>query len=124
MTDGIVRANEPVRGPDYNADNVYRVNAADPDARGSGEAFERELKKQKEEEQTEQEALEAAAKAAAEQKPKRSLDDIRDDVVLSSSAREILEQKQGTPAPDEATAKPEGKKDENPPPAPHIRLTA
>ena len=64
MTDGIVRANEPVRGPDYNADNVYRVNAADPDARGSGEAFEREFKKQTEEEQAEQEALEAAKAVA------------------------------------------------------------
>ena len=119
MTDGIVRGNDPVIGPDYTADNVYRVNAADPDARGSGEGFERELKKQKEEEQAELEALEA--KKAAET-PKRSLDDIRDDVVLSSTAQQILGTPPENPAP--SPAQPEEKKDEPPPPTPHIRLTA
>ena len=115
-----IKTGLPLQGGDYSAEPLYHIKGVDADTkRNARENFNDDLaRKKKNEEQEEPPALPDPAEP-----PVNPLEDIRDGVVLSSQAQQILS---GTPTPPPSTS--ESPKnpppDEPPPPLRHIDILA
>jgi hypothetical protein len=124
MPEGVERVEIPVRDSLAGLRTLDRVTPADADQRGGGNGFRQTLKDQEQESQGDSHPKEKEEAASVH----RAFEDIHDDVVLSTSAMQILQQSKttkGTAPSDPAPASPVASEPEKPvqTPVQHINIT-